>query len=124
MIIKLLNITLKAHENGRNKCQQCCARLHGPFDQFQTIRNKFQQVPTLLWFHANGRNKSQHCWARQCWVCWPTMLGPFAWAFSLLETCHIQENRVQKHESIKQTQNKELLVKKPHFVKLSKKSRY
>ena len=26
------------------------------FDWFQTIRNKCQQVPTLLWFHANRRN--------------------------------------------------------------------
>ena len=26
------------------------------FDRFQTIRNKSQQVPTLLRFHANGRN--------------------------------------------------------------------
>ena len=72
---------LKAHANGRNKCQQlptfmgvvgqqCCVRLHGPkkFDRFQTIRNKCQQVLTLLWFHANGRNKSQYCWAQQCWV--------------------------------------------------------
>ena len=60
--------TIKAHANGRNKCQQlptllgfvgeqCCVRLHGPrlFDRFQTIRNKCQQVPTLLWFPANGR---------------------------------------------------------------------
>ena len=34
------------------------------FDRFQTIRNKCQQKPTLLWFHANGCNKSQQCWAR------------------------------------------------------------
>ena len=60
---------LKAHANGRNKSQHCCVllgvfgqqcyvRLHEPkkFDRFQTIRNKCQQVPTLLWFHANGRN--------------------------------------------------------------------
>ena len=45
------------------------------FDRFQTIRNKFQQVPTLLWFHANGRNKSQHCWAQQCWVLLASNVG-------------------------------------------------
>ena len=51
------------------------------FDRFQTIRNKCQQVPTLLWFHANGRNKSQHCWAQQCLAvvgqqCWVRLHGP------------------------------------------------
>ena len=52
---------------------------HKKFDRFQTVRNKCQQVPTLLWFHANGRNKSQHC------CCWPTMLRPFAWALRLVK---------------------------------------
>ena len=65
-------IIIKAHANGRNKCQQlptllrvvgqqCCVRLHGPksltgFKLYATSANKCQQVPTLLWFHANGRN--------------------------------------------------------------------
>ena len=56
---------LKAHANGRNKSQhccvllgvfsqQCCVRLHGPksLSGFQTIYNKSQQVPTLLWLSA------------------------------------------------------------------------
>ena len=50
------------------------------FDRFQTIRNKSEQVPTLLWFHANGRNMLI---GPTCSVacCWPTMLRPFEpWA--------------------------------------------
>ena len=31
----------------------------------KNIRNKYQQVPTLLWSHANGRNKSYHCCCQQ-----------------------------------------------------------
>ena len=81
----LRHCLLKAHANGRNKCQQlptllcvvgqqCCVRLHGPksltgFNLYATSTNivvvpckRTQQVTTLLG---------------------PTMLGPFAWALRL-----------------------------------------
>ena len=77
--------SLKAHANGRNKCQhlptslrvvgqQCCVRLHGPKSltglklYTQNATSACQQVPTLLWFHENGRKKSQNCWAQKCLV--------------------------------------------------------
>ena len=44
-------IGLKAHANGRNKCQQCCVRLHGP------------KSLTGFKLYATSANKSQHCWA-------------------------------------------------------------
>ena len=53
------------HANGRNivALRFACHRtiemlgLVAPkFDRFQTIRNKCQQMPTLLWYHAKGRN--------------------------------------------------------------------
>ena len=47
---------------------KCWDLLGQKFDRFQTVRNKCQQVPALLWFHVNGRNKPQPCWAKQCWV--------------------------------------------------------
>ena len=43
--------TLRRSQNNKN-VWTCCAK----FDRFQTIRNKCQQMPTLLWYHANGRN--------------------------------------------------------------------
>ena len=90
--------SVKAHANGRNKYQQlptlmdvvgqqCCIRLHGPksltgFKLYATSANKCQQVPTLLWFHANGRHNIVG--PNNVGCCWPTMLRPFAWAFSSL----------------------------------------
>ena len=60
---------MRMHTQTCSRGQHCCAtlrrghrtiemsRLVAPkFDRFHTIRNKCQQVPTLLWFHANGRN--------------------------------------------------------------------
>ena len=52
------------------------------FDRFQTIRNKCQQVPTLLWFHANGY--MQHNMPNNTACCWPTLLRLFAWALRRL----------------------------------------
>ena len=62
----------------RGSGQTSCLRQ--TFDRFQTVRNKCQQVLTLLWFHANGRNKSQHCWAKKCGVRWN---GAFQSSFSI-----------------------------------------
>ena len=70
--------TLKAHANGRNKCQQlptllgvvgqqCCIRLHGP-KSLTSFKLYATSTATLLWFHANGRNKLQQC-------CWPNNVG-------------------------------------------------
>ena len=87
---------LKVHANGRNKRkqvttmlgvagQQCCVRLHGP------------KSLTSFKLHATSANKCQHCCGsmqmdatshnfaglNNVVCCWPTMLGPFAWAFTL-----------------------------------------
>ena len=96
--------SIKAHANGRNKCQQqlptllwfhangrnnsqhcwaqrCWVLLANNvvsvcmgLKVWPVSSNYMQQVPTLLWFHANGRNKSQHCWAQQCWVLLANMM--------------------------------------------------
>ena len=88
MIIKLLNITLKAHENGRNKCQQhptllgvvgqqCCARLHGPkslisFKLYATSSNKCQHCCGSMQTDATSHNivgpDNVGCVGQQCWV--------------------------------------------------------
>ena len=39
-----------------NNIASVCMGLKGLTVRFQIIRNKCQQVPTLLWLHANGRN--------------------------------------------------------------------
>ena len=83
-VLKLLDNTplkntyknyLKAHANGRNKCQQlptllhvvgqqCCVRLHGP----KSLTGSMQTDATN---HNIGGPNNVGC-------CWPTILGPFA----------------------------------------------
>ena len=87
---------VKAHANGRNKCQQlptllgvvgqqCCVRLYGP------------KSLTGFKLYATSANNCQHCCGsmqtdttnhnivgpNNVGCCWPTMLGPFAWAFTV-----------------------------------------
>ena len=84
-------VRLKAHANGRNKCQQLptllgavgeqfCVHLHGP------------ETLTSFKLYATSGNKCQHCCGsmqtdatshnivgpNNVGCCWPTMLGPFA----------------------------------------------
>ena len=79
LLIFTFSFKAQVHVSGLNNSQHCwgllannvvsvCMDRRVFFDRFPTVRNKCQQVPTLLWFHANGCNKSQHCWAQQCCV--------------------------------------------------------
>ena len=90
-------ITLKAHANECNKCQQipillgvvgqqCCVRLHGPksltgFKLYATSANKCQHCCGSMQMDAASHNIVG---PNNVGCCWPTMLGPFAWAFSRL----------------------------------------
>ena len=62
------NIVAVPCKRAQQASLKCWDLLGQKFDRFQTVSNKCQQVPTLLWFHVNGCNKSQHCWTQQCWV--------------------------------------------------------
>ena len=80
--------------------QQCCVRLHGP------------KILTGFKLYATSANKCQHCGSMQTdaishnfvglnsvGCCWPTMLRPFAWAFSLADRTHMHvHNRVTKEK--------------------------
>ena len=86
---------LKAHANGRNKCQQlptllgvvgqqCCVRLHGPksltgFKLYVTSANKCQHCCGSMQTDATSHNI---VWPNNVGCCWPTMLGPFAGALT------------------------------------------
>ena len=85
---------VKAHANGRNKCQQlptllgvvgqqCCVRLHGTksltgFKLYATSANKFQHCCDSMQTDATSYNIVG---PNNVGCCWPTMSGPFAWAF-------------------------------------------
>ena len=86
--------SLKAHANGRNKCQQlptllgvvgqqCCVHLHGPksltgFKLYATSANRCQHCCGSMQTDATSHNIVG---PNNVGCCWPTMLGPFAWAF-------------------------------------------
>ena len=88
---------LKAHANGRNKCQQlptslglvgrqCCVRLNGPksltgFKLYVTSANKCQHYYGSMQTDATSHNIVG---PNNIGCCWPTMLGPFAWALRWL----------------------------------------
>ena len=88
------NRPLKAHANGLNKCQQlptllgvvgqqCCVRLRGPksltgFKQYAASANKCQHCCSSMQTDATSHNIVG---PNNVGCCWPTMLGPFAWAF-------------------------------------------
>ena len=95
--------SLKAHANGRNKCQQlptllgvvgqkCCVRLHGPksltgFKLYATSANKCQHCCGSMQTDATSHNIVG---PNNVGCCWPTFLGPFAWAFN----ADVSENRL------------------------------
>ena len=105
-------ISLKAHANERNKCQQlptllgvvgqqCYVRLHGP------------KSLTGFKLHATSANKCQHCCGsmqtdatshnivgpNNVGCCWPTMLVLFAWASTVNK--YIITLRLNKYNSLK-----------------------
>ena len=101
---------VKTHANGRNKCQQlptlldvvgqqCCVRLHGPksltgFNLYATSANNCQHCCGAMQTDATSHNivgsnnvvsnnvVSNNVGSNNVGCCWPTMLGPFAWALS------------------------------------------
>ena len=88
--------SVKAHANGRNKCQQlptllgvvgqqCCVRLHGPksltgFKVYATSANECQSCCGSMQTDATSHNIVG---PNNVGCCWPTMLRPFAWALRL-----------------------------------------
>ena len=104
LIVCMLHASVKAHVNRRNKCQQlptllgvvgqqCCARLHGP------------KSLTGFKLYATSANKCQHCCGsmqtdvtsynivgpNNVGCCWPTIVGPFAWAFLFITKRDVQQ---------------------------------
>ena len=93
----LWQVHFKAHANGSNKCQQlptmlgvvgqqCCVPLHGPqsltgFKLYATSANKCQHCCGSMQTDATSHNIVD---PNKVGCCWPTMLGPSAWAFSIL----------------------------------------
>ena len=87
-------VVFMAHANGRKKCQQlptllgvvgqqCCIRLHEPksltgFKLYATSANKCQHCCDSIQTDATRHNIVG---PNNVGCCWPTMLGPFAWAF-------------------------------------------
>ena len=98
---------LKAHANGRNKCQQlptmlgvvgqqCCVRLHGPksltgFKLYVTSANRCQHCCGSMQTDATSHNIVG---PNNVGCCWLTMLGPFAWAFRLKEIISIVRKNI------------------------------
>ena len=71
---------LKVHAYGNNKCQQlptllcvvghqCYVRLHGP-----------KSLTGFKLYATSANIVGPNNWVVGC--CWPTMLGPFAWALT------------------------------------------
>ena len=112
---------LKARANGRSKCQQlpallgvvgqqCCVRLHGPksltgFKLYTASANKCQHCCGSMQTDATSHNIVG---PNNVGCCWPTMLGPFAWALALETLAMHQTSRA------KNIIHQPLLIK-PHF---------
>ena len=102
--------TFGGSQNFRN-VGTCCAKKLTGFKLYATSTNMCRQVPTLLWFHATDAT----CWAQQGCVflannvacCRPTMLRPFAWAWSR------QEGRRRQRERFKTI---DLIAEYNHFT--------
>ena len=75
---------MQTYATSANNSQQCCIRLHGPksltgFKLYATSANKCQHCCGSMQTDATNHNIVG---PNNVGCCWPTMLGPFAWAFS------------------------------------------